>query len=466
MSDHTPPYPEGAKSPGVFFLTTFLVPRTAEELPLMSSNEWRQLLREDPLAVTQRFIDDGLVVRSGLGHHLDVAFNVDRLQALSREHDLPISGPKAELIQRLVVADYDGMWEAVAELTILECSERGTRLAGQYLRGLGADSLEATEHRLRLSTGRLTEYLKWLGDKIAGGAIEAIIGAILLGLVDRWSARITTTPALGNEAPPASRPAPIATPVPTNNPLAKPSSTPEVTATSVTIEATPTEASPPIVLKEERPDIGEKGATSVPPVPPVYNLPPAILIEPTGLYVSPNRHEHVVPAQIPAGQTIYVMGKNRTASHLRVVWSTIVGWVPVPFTDYNGRRVLLTRLPIFWHEPPTCAVPITTQFALSCNWVSDRRQRIAVVVDMIRSRYGTFPPSHLSLTVNGKEVQSTKRQITERSQFLLKQVVFTLPGYVELGDTIGYLLDTTSDEPLYFIAIIFIVPDGCRWDTK
>lgn len=236
------------------------------------------------------------------------------------------------------------------------------------------------------------------------------------------------------------------------------------TATSVQVQATPTETSTPIPSKE-KPAQREPTAT-VPPVSLFYNLPPATLTLSTGLYASPNRGEHIVPTEIPAGQTVYVMGKNRTGSHLRVVWGTGVGWVPVSFTDYNGRRDLLAPLPIFSREPPGCAVPITTQFALNSNWASDRRQAIAVVVDLFRSRYGDFPTSYLSLTVNNIEIKSTKRQITERGQFSLKDIVFTLPGYVEPGDTIGYRLDTTSDEPLSFMATIFSVPDGCQWDTK
>jgi len=140
--------------------------------------------------------------------------------------------------------------------------------------------------------------------------------------------------------------------------------------------------------------------------------------------------------------------------------------VPVSFTDYNGNRDKLEALPVFTHEPPRCAEPITTQFALNSTWTSDRKQRIAVVVDLFRTRYGDFPPSFLSLTLDGSAIAETRRQIVERGQFSLKDVVFSLPGYVQEGDVVGYLLDTTSDEPITFMATIFSVPEGCQWDTK
>jgi len=197
-----------------------------------------------------------------------------------------------------------------------------------------------------------------------------------------------------------------------------------------------------------------------------YNLPPVTLTSATGLYASPNRGEYIVQAAIPSGETVYAMGRNATSTHLRVVWSTGVGWVQVSFTDYNGQRKRLEALPVFTREPPRCAIPITTQFSLNSHWTSDGKQRVAVVVDLFRSRPGPFPVSFLSLTLNGKEVAKTRRQIVERGQFSLKDVVFTLPGYVKKGDNVGYLLDTASDEPLAFTATIFSIPEGCIWDTK
>lgn len=211
--------------------------------------------------------------------------------------------------------------------------------------------------------------------------------------------------------------------------------------------------------------------TSVPtvtPAPLCYNLPPVTLTYSTCLYASPNRSECIHPTTIPAGETVCVMGRNATRTHLRVVFGTGVGWAPVSFTDYNGKPDMLKALPIFTREPPACAEPITTQFGLNSTWTSgeEKEQRIAVVVDLFRSRYGDFPPSYLSLTVNGREVEKTRRQIVEQGQFSLKDVVFTLPAPIRKGDTVGYLLDTASDEPLTFIATIFSVPESCEWDTK
>lgn len=197
-----------------------------------------------------------------------------------------------------------------------------------------------------------------------------------------------------------------------------------------------------------------------------YNLPPATLTTETGLYVSPNRDDLVVPVIVPAGETIYIMGRNATSSHLRAVWNTGVGWVPVSFTSYSGDRGALSKLPEFEQEPPRCAEPVTTQFNLGSIWTADQRTRVAVVVDLFRSRYGDFPESYLLLSVNGAPVESSRRAIVERGQFSLKDIVFSLPGYLQPGDTLGYRLETTTDESLAFMATIFRVPEGCVWDVE
>lgn len=266
----------------------------------------------------------------------------------------------------------------------------------------------------------------------------------------------------GNPLPTAGVEQPVERPLPVSGMTAEPTAYPAVLPPAEPLR-TATKVEPEVPAPTSPPELQPTEA-SLEPI--VFNLPEALLTSPTGLYPSPNRGELILQAEIPAGEKVSVMGRNGTGSHLRVVWGTGVGWVPTSFTDYNGRPESLDALPVFTREPPPCAIPLTTQFALSSHWTSDRQQRIAVVVDLFRSRFGAFPSSYLSLTVNGTKVESTRRQIVERGQFSLKDVVFTLPRAVDADDVVGYVLETTSDEPLTFMATIFGVPDGCQWDTK
>jgi hypothetical protein len=189
----------------------------------------------------------------------------------------------------------------------------------------------------------------------------------------------------------------------------------------------------------------------------VYHLPPAALTSATGLYASPNGAELIASATLPAGEIVYVIGRNSAGSHLRVVWIIGVGWVPVSFTDFNGRQEKLEPLPIL-SEPPPGATPITTCYSPNSEWTSRYKQRIAVIVDLIRSRYGEFPPSSLSLTVNGREVEISRRDIVNQGgQFLLMNTGFPLSDDVEPGDKVGFRFKSVSTEQPAFIAIIYRV---------
>ncbi len=194
-----------------------------------------------------------------------------------------------------------------------------------------------------------------------------------------------------------------------------------------------------------------------------YNLPTTVLKTPSRLYASPNSLQAIARVDIPKGQKLYIMGINKTKSHLRVVWNTGVGWVPVSFTDMNGRMKELRQIPTFEHEPPACAQYVVTQNSLKSRWKSGKKQEIVVVVDLFRSRYGAFPKSYLSLKLDGKRIDSSRREIIERGQFSLKDVVFKLPDQIQAGQILGYELETASDEPLTFVATLFRVPPDCTW---
>lgn len=316
------------------------------------------------------------------------------------------------------------------------------------------------------------------------------IAILLLALLTACSATGPTT----NEI--ASAPATEAEAVPAEESAAKPTAPPAEEATN-TPEPLPTDTSvsvePPTNTSEPAPTQTPTVPTDTPmpptdtpmpptpvpptdtPVPPTntpeptpeplfYNLPPTTLLYASGLYASPNRDDLIVPVLVPEGVTVFIMGRNATQTHLRVVWNTGVGWVPVSFTDYNGERNRLAALPIFEREPPACAVPLATQFGLNSTWASDLNQRIAVIADLFRATYGDFPRSSLVLSVNGFIVEESRREIVEKGQFSLKDVVFSLPQNLQPGDVLGYQLDTDSDEPLTFMATIFSVPGNCQWD--
>ena len=309
-------------------------------------------------------------------------------------------------------------------------------------------------HPVRFSTHSALVQLR--------AATGLMCALLVMTLVACGSSGMTTVPVVPSAVPTAQPVGVAPTPLVASAAQGGTASTPqrsESVPSNTNQSATPTVPSP----TSTPPSLPSPTPVPSVPTPLPYNLPPAQLTSATGLYASPSRSEFILPATIPAGQTIYVMGRNRTSSHLRVVWNTGVGWVPVSFTSYIGQRDLMAALPVFEREPPACAEPITTQFGLNSEWISDRNQKIAVIIDLLRPRYGSFPRSSLTLKMNRVPVDSSRREIVEQGQFLLKDIVFTLPQNVQPGDTVGYILDTTSDEPLTFMATFFGIPGNCQW---
>ena len=61
---------------------------------------------------------------------------------------------------------------------------------------------------------------------------------------------------------------------------------------------------------------------------------------------------------------------------------------------------------------------------------------------------------------------TSARYLPEQGQFLLKDVVFSLPDDLQPGDTLGYHFATSSKEPFTFMATIFGVPEGCQFKQQ
>ena len=131
-------------------------------------NMWNNVLGEPSAQAIKRFVDEGMLMTPGLNDLLFYKYKINELKDMLKKRDLPVSGRKEEMIERLVQADPDGMRKAVAELSLLKCTQCGHEIAEQYV--------EAEKEKRNNAESQVMEYLtkrKFREASLAVAAYEA-----------------------------------------------------------------------------------------------------------------------------------------------------------------------------------------------------------------------------------------------------------------------------------------------------
>jgi hypothetical protein len=115
----------------LLFLSKFLNPRAMDDFT--QSDTWKVALKEAPKEAMRRFLDEGLLEQASLNGLLSYKYKVSELKSMLKQQGLPVSGRKAELIERLVQADPEGMRKAARGLSVLQCTEKGRTIAEEHL---------------------------------------------------------------------------------------------------------------------------------------------------------------------------------------------------------------------------------------------------------------------------------------------------------------------------------------------
>lgn len=92
---------------------------------------WTERLGESPQKAIQRFVDEGLLEQLPLDERLDALLKVPDLKKMLKSRGLPLSGKKAQLIERLLEADKQGVEAEFKGKTLLRCTARGKETAEQ-----------------------------------------------------------------------------------------------------------------------------------------------------------------------------------------------------------------------------------------------------------------------------------------------------------------------------------------------
>lgn len=90
--------------------------------------DWpRLVLKEKTEVAINRFLDEGMLVPASIEEGLNRLYQVVHLKKLLSERDLPTSGSKVELIERLIAHDRSSM-EALIGSGVVKCSDVALRL--------------------------------------------------------------------------------------------------------------------------------------------------------------------------------------------------------------------------------------------------------------------------------------------------------------------------------------------------
>jgi uncharacterized protein YbaR (Trm112 family) len=97
------------------------------------ASAWKEVLKESPQKAIERLIKEGYLENAKLPEALDYLFKATELKTFCSERGLKVSGKKAELIERLIIADEKSMKNKISNQRLLSCTESGHILAEEYL---------------------------------------------------------------------------------------------------------------------------------------------------------------------------------------------------------------------------------------------------------------------------------------------------------------------------------------------
>jgi len=123
--------------PHLFLLSGFLNPQEEYHQGRFhghDSNEWAEVLGEPLQKAIQRFMKEGLIVKTNsLVDYVEYKFKLSELKTMLKKRGLAVSGRKDELISRLIENDTNGVKKAVSGLSLVRCSDGGQKIAEQFV---------------------------------------------------------------------------------------------------------------------------------------------------------------------------------------------------------------------------------------------------------------------------------------------------------------------------------------------
>lgn len=121
-----------SSKPHLLYLSKFLSPRSMDEFS--KSEVWAEVLKDKTNRINKLFLDKGLLRKGDLNEKMDAKFKGSDVKSLLKERNLPVTGKKLILIEKLLQSDRDGMNSLVQNFDIIICTERGRSIAEDFLK--------------------------------------------------------------------------------------------------------------------------------------------------------------------------------------------------------------------------------------------------------------------------------------------------------------------------------------------
>ncbi|QQR70876.1 MAG: SAP domain-containing protein [Methanolinea sp.] len=90
----------------------------------------------------EAFLKEGLLRVANLQEKMDAKFKLTDLKPLLKTRNLPVTGKKNLLIDRLIQADREAIESLVTDVNVLICSDKGKLIAEDYLKKNGKLGLQ------------------------------------------------------------------------------------------------------------------------------------------------------------------------------------------------------------------------------------------------------------------------------------------------------------------------------------
>ena len=114
------------------------------------SEDWTSALGEKPKKAVERFIEESMLQPASLPRLLDYSFTATELRSMLRKKGIKVSGPKPEIIQRLIENDAPAMRSITKTATVYECTIQGAQIAQGFLREQRDRRLDAEQNSLAM----------------------------------------------------------------------------------------------------------------------------------------------------------------------------------------------------------------------------------------------------------------------------------------------------------------------------